>query len=59
MTGTLKDNLSETEASQSTCMKFRSIPLRQLLWHEICSEYDARLLARHISRSRVELSREF
>jgi len=60
LAGRINPNLSETVDCQSLCRNiWNAASFKEILWHEMCSEYDARRLAEHLRKSRVELSKEY
>jgi hypothetical protein len=60
LVGKIGRELPETDRCRSLCLKVWNEPsLVEILWHEICSEYDARRFAQHIHKSEIVLSDEF
>jgi hypothetical protein len=58
--GKIGRGLRETDTCRALCLKvWNEKSLAEILWHEICSEYDARRFAQHIHESGMVLSREF
>jgi hypothetical protein len=51
--------LSENHTCRTLCEQTWGMELKDLLWHEICSEYDARRFAHYFHSSKIELSTEF
>jgi hypothetical protein len=58
--GKIRPGLRETDTCRALCLKvWNEESLKEILWHEICSEYDARRFAQYIHKSGMVLSREF
>lgn len=55
----VRPDLAETEACRSLCRSLWKATFEDNLWHEICSEFDARRLADHLRALRLPLSEEF